>query len=118
MPFARVLIGGANLTSEKKVELASAISGVLASVIGKPESYCAVNVECSDGLVFGGSADPAAIVNVESIGFGSRDAIKGEVCEQISSAISSAAGVDEGRIYVNFSSFSHDSWGMGGNMFG
>ena len=65
MPFARCVFSG---DSSVKDTLAINISSVVAKSLGKPEDYMVVEVSYSDSLYFGGSKDPSAMIQIESIG--------------------------------------------------
>jgi len=110
MPFVKIVHSG---DASKNGELAALISKVAASSLGKPEQYVCVDVTSNSNLLFGGSSEPAAMIQVQSIG-GSC----GKVCSNLTTAISQCLGIDQGRIFVNFQSFSASEWAMNGTTFG
>lgn len=110
MPFVRCVYSGSKNLAH---DLGRALSTATASATSRPEEYVCIDVVHSETLFFGGSDSPAAMVQVEAIG-----AIAPKVCEELTNVISSVCGIDKSRIFVNFSSFSANQWGMGGTMFG
>jgi phenylpyruvate tautomerase len=112
MPFARVTVGSSSTMDAKT--LAQAVSTAVAGALGKPEQYMVVAVETPAVLLFGGTDEPAAMVNVESIG-GS--------CSKVAAAITKALvdaglGIVASRVYVNFTGFTASEWAMAGSTFG
>lgn len=65
MPFIRCVFSG---DPSLKLKLMASLSKALATSMGKPEAVVMCHVEHSSSLMFGGSVDPAAMINVESIG--------------------------------------------------
>ena len=110
MPFVKIVHSG---DASKNGEVAATISKVAATSLGNPEDYVCVDGTSNSNLLFGSTNDPAAMVNVQSIG-GSC----GKVCSNLTTAISQILGIDPSRIFVNFQSFSAAEWGMNGSTFG
>lgn len=110
MPFVHVTFSG---SADCRAELAKALSKAAASALGKPESYVMVNVLHSDSLLFGGSSEPAAMVQVSSIG-GSCS----KVCGPLTDVVATVAKVPKERVFVNFRDVPRSEWAMQGNTFG
>lgn len=109
MPFAHCIYSG---PYQDKARIGDAIGAAISRGLKKPIEYVCVNVTHSDGLTFGGSAAPCAMIHVQSIG-GSLSSVCGPITEQLSMI----AGIDSDRIFVNFESFEGKNWAMGGNTF-
>ena len=109
MPFVRCVFSG---EQEKQEELARNLSTAVAASLNKPEKYVCIEVIHSPTLLFGGSKDPAAMVQVSSVG-GSLAAVIGPITEAVGKA-----GVPSPRIFVNFQVYTGANWGMDGNSFG
>lgn len=61
MPFVRC-VHSSGSGSAADAAIAAALSRAVASALGKPEAYVCVHVERPDALLFGGTAEPAAMV--------------------------------------------------------
>lgn len=109
MPYVRCVYSG---DPEKQEELARSLSAAVASALSKPEMYVCVEVIHSSNLLFGGSKDPAAMIEVSSVG-GSITAVIGPVTEAVSKA-----NVSPQRVFVNFQVYTGANWGMNGSTFG
>ena len=65
MPFIRCVFSG---DASSKLRVMASLSKAIASSMGKPEAVVMCHVEHSDSLMFGGSVEPASMIQVESIG--------------------------------------------------
>ena len=110
MPFIRCVYSGNN---DVKDAIGIALSKAVADALGKPESYVCVDVTQSECLYFGGSKDPCAMIQIESIGGSSKEAIS-----SATTAVAEVAGIPSDRIFVTFTSIEGKNWGMAGNTFG
>ena len=109
MPYVRCVYSG---DPEKQEELARTLSAAVASALSKPEMYVCVEVIHSPNLLFGGSKDPAAMVQVSSVG-GSITSVITPITEAVSKV-----NVSPQRIFVNFQVYTGANWGMNGSTFG
>ena len=107
MPFIRCVYSGDNT---KRLELGQELSKRVASGLGKPESVTFVQVEVSDGLLFGGSNAPCAMVHIEAIG----EYTLGSFVGQISAAIEAVTGIPNSRIFLTFTTVAAEEWGFQG----
>ena len=107
MPFIRCVYSG---DASVKSALMQELSKSVANGLSKPEAVTFVQVECSEGLLFGGSSDPCAMVHVEAIG----DYTLGSFVELISSAVESITGIPSSRIFLTFKSVAAEEWGFRG----
>lgn len=83
-----------------KMEIMKAISKSIAKHTGKPEAYVAVSITDKVDVIFGGTDEPCALANMNSIGaiaMTSNGAITKDVTELLE-----PFGLDAGRIYINF----------------
>ena len=110
MPYVKVVYSGDAAAAET---LASALSKAASAGLGKPETYVMVKIEHCASLLFGGSTDPAAMVQIESVG-GSLSTIIGPITD----AVVSYGGIKADRVFVNFTSYDRSFWGMNGTTFG
>ncbi|EDO37697.1 predicted protein [Nematostella vectensis] len=74
---------------------------LLAGLVGKPESYVLVCIEPGLRLMFGGTTEPAAIVNLTNIGQHDPATTKHR-SKVISNHIQKTLGVPADRMYIIF----------------
>ena len=65
MPFIRCVFSG---DPSSKLRVMASLSKAIATSMGKSESVVMCHVEHTTSLMFGGSMDPASMIQVESIG--------------------------------------------------
>jgi len=65
MPFIRCVFSG---DPAAKLRIMASLSKAIAVSMGKSEAVVMCHVEHSSSLMFGGSVDPASMIQVESIG--------------------------------------------------
>eukprot|EP00600_Ochromonadales_sp_CCMP1393_P018015 CAMPEP_0175023910 /NCGR_PEP_ID=MMETSP0005-20121125/16136_1 /TAXON_ID=420556 /ORGANISM="Ochromonas sp., Strain CCMP1393" /LENGTH=110 /DNA_ID=CAMNT_0016282329 /DNA_START=20 /DNA_END=352 /DNA_ORIENTATION=+ len=110
MPFIKVYYSG---DESLKPDICKQLSAVAAEALGKPQDYVCVLVECSDCLIFGGTFEPACMIQVNSVGKELSTCI-GPFTE----LMGKVASIPPGRVFVNFQSFERNAWGMNGSTFG
>lgn len=90
-------------------------SEVLAQELGKSERFIMVSVEPAQTMLFAGSDEPLAYMELKSIGL-PRDRTR-----QLSSALAALAqerlAIDPERIYIEFSDAERAMWGWKGGTF-
>lgn len=95
--------------------LTAAASKAVSTVTGKPEDYVMVLLQHEQTMRFGGSAKPAALLTLRSIGLPEdREA----VADAVSTAVAQSAGVPPERIYCVMEDIARTHWAMGGKTFG
>ena len=67
MPTLRILTNLA-IPEARRAEILAHASATVAAMLGKPESYVMVILEDGRDLIFGGSKDPAAYLELKSLG--------------------------------------------------
>lgn len=116
MPLLRVQLNTA-IVEQQRQELMSALSGAVAELLGKPESYVMVVVEPQVAMMMGGSTDTAAFCEVRSIG-----EISGQQAAALSARLSDLLGqhasIPAERIYTTLSGWPRAMWAQGENTFG
>jgi len=115
MPLVRVQTS-ITVDEETCSGLMAELSRVVADALGKPESYMMVVVQGGTPMLMGGGDDPAALVEVRSVG-----SISPEQAHQLAGGLSATIakiGVDARRIYTNFTGVPGAMWGMGQSTFG
>lgn len=93
------------------------LSGAVAEILGKPESYVMVVLEPETPMLFAAGAEPAAFAEVRSVGQVSADqsrSLSARICE----IMGAEAGIDSGRVFVNCAGVDGAMWGFDGRTFG
>jgi phenylpyruvate tautomerase PptA (4-oxalocrotonate tautomerase family) len=106
MPFLKCVYSG---DIEMRDDILKALSSALAEGLGKPEAVCFVQVEHSTGLMFSGSKEPCAMINIQSIGGNFEPIVR-----PITDILVSIGGVLQSRVFINFSNFEMNAWGVDG----
>jgi len=90
-------------------------SKITAEILGKPESYVMVLVKDEQTLTFAGNDKPAAFVELKSLGLPESDTAKfsSSLCDLINEQL----GIDQDRIYIEFSNAERHMWGWNGATF-
>lgn len=104
-----------NVSVADKTAFALRASAYTAKAIGKPESYVMVQLEDERTLVFAGSDQPAAYLELKSIGLPEQRTaeLSAALCELISTEL----GINGNRIYIEFSNAARHMWGWDGATF-
>ena len=106
------------LVDDIQVEpMLKACSAKLAVLLGKPESYVMTLFGRVAGMTMGGSAEPACLVEVRSVGKISSVQAR-EVSASLTGFLAAELGVPSGRIFLNFTEVPGAMWGYDGGTFG
>lgn len=116
MPLIRVQLS-VSVDGDRQSKLMTALSSTVASALGKPESYMMVVLEQQTPILLGASDDPAALVEIRSVGTISGQQAR-DLSSRVSAVISGATGVGADRIYSNFAGVPGAMWGHDGSTFG
>ena len=112
MPYLKLQ---SNIEIEDESKLIQEISQLIAGELGKPESYVMVVLEPELSLSFGGNMEPAAWVELKSIGLSGND--NNELSSVICGFLKEELGIAQERIYINFADISSSNWGWNGSTF-
>ena len=97
--------------------LLRALSGELASLLGKPESYVMTCFAPTRQLTFAGTDDPCCLAEVANIGkLAPTDTAR--VSEALCKRLAAALSVPGTRIYIRFIDVERHMWGHDGHTFG
>jgi len=117
MPLIKVETS-AQLDKAKTESLALALSKTIAKALGKPESYVQSIVEDGAAIAFAGKTDaPSAYVLVRGIG-GFSPQVNKSASKAICATLEQEAGIEPGRVYINFEDIPASDWGWNGGTFG
>ena len=104
------------LADDKKKALLASLSKIVAGTIGKPEQYVMVVISPA-AILMSGKPDPAAFVDIRSIG-GLSDDVNPRLSQQICKLLGDSLGISPDRVYLNFTDVDAGNWGWNGSTFG
>ena len=90
-------------------------SKLIAQELGKPEEYVMIALEPSVKMLFAGSSDPVAFLELKSIGLPAKKTkdLSRVLCELIENELDIA----KERVYVKFIDVQRGMWGWNGGVF-
>lgn len=90
-------------------------SSLVATELGKPESYVMVSLEPPRPMLFAGTDEPTAYLELKSIGLmeSKTKALSAALCQLISDKMNIPAE----RIYIEFADAPRSMWGWNGSTF-
>ena len=114
MPFLKIQTN-LSIDEDKKQETIKAASRLVADEIGKPERYVMVAFEPDQPMVFAGSDDPCAYLELKSIGLpeDKTKPLSAALCEFIDRQL----GIPAERVYIEFADAPRAMWGWNGSTF-
>jgi len=107
-----------NLTIEtaQKQTLLTTLSQMTAKILSKPESYVMISIQSETSMIFAGSEDPLAYVELKSLGLPEDQT--GEISTTICQTIKQQLDIDPARVYIEFNSGERHMWGWNNKTFG
>jgi phenylpyruvate tautomerase len=115
MPYLSIFTS-ARVADARQSELLAAASRTVASQLGKPEDYVMVSMAAGQRLVFAGSEEPSACLELRSIRF--PDAKRDSVCAALTDLIAEFCGIARDRIFLVMVDVDAKLWGHHGKTFG
>lgn len=100
---------------DREEELLKEASKLVASELGKPESYVMVAIEPEIKMSFGGSTEPAVFMELKSIGLPASETSK--LSKALCDFVNEKLNVNKERVYINFADISGSMWGWKGSTF-
>src|SRR5262245_52776423 len=106
-----------NLPLGKKAErsILKNASTLVSELLGKPESFVMVALQTDTPMLFAGSDDPVAFLELKSIGLSARKTK--DLCEALCQLIDGHLGILRDRVYVKFIDVKGAMWGWKGDTF-
>ena len=98
-----------NCQLNNKKELALEASKLTAQILSKPEAYVMVSIEDSQALIFAGNDQPAAYVELKSLGLPEDQT--SDLSSSLCTFINERLDIDSARIYIEFSNAERHMWG-------
>lgn len=105
----------AEIPQDRRPALLSNISGAIAEMLDKPESYVMVILETNPNMCFGGTSDPLAYVELKSLGL--PEDRTAEFSSNLCNRLEAALRIQKRRIYVEFASPPRHMFGWNGGTF-
>ncbi|HLX70639.1 MAG TPA: phenylpyruvate tautomerase MIF-related protein [Verrucomicrobiae bacterium] len=104
-----------NVPDGKRDALLKKVSRAVAQQLAKPEQYMMVSLTAGQPMVFAGTSEPAAFMDLRAIGLPS------DKTEQLAALLCDLAraelGVAKERVYINFTDVPANLWGWNGETF-
>ena len=96
-------------------ELLKKASLTVAEILGKPESYVMVSLPNPVPMLFAGSSDPLAYLELKSIGLPQNKTA--QLSESLCALVADQLGISTDRIYIEFSDAPRSLWGWNSGTF-
>lgn len=90
-------------------------SSCVAGALGKPEQYVMVVVEAGQAVMFAASDEPAAFVELRSIGL--PQARTPELSKALCGLLEECLGIPPDRVFINFADVPRALWGWNNGTF-
>ena len=114
MPYVKIQTN-TPIASEAKQPLLSKISRQVADALNKPERYVMVALAGNASMVFSGSGDPAAYIELKSIGL--PDTQTQHLSQMMCTLLHDELSIEPERIYIEFTDIPRKFWGWNGSTF-
>ncbi len=114
MPYLKIQT---NLPLSAKAErtILKASSTLVAAELEKPESFVMIAIEPDTAMLFAGTDDPVAFLELKSIGLPAKKTKK--LSAALCTLIEEHLGIARNRVYVKFIDVHHSMWGWKGDVF-
>ena len=114
MPYLKITTSK-SIDAGQTRNLLKAASKMVASELGKPEQYMMVSVESPVHMLFAGTEEPCAVLELRAIGL--PESKTGKLSELLCGLMESQTGIRKDRVYINFADVKPDMWGWNGETF-
>lgn len=114
MPLLRIQTNQP-LESAKQDTLVKQASQEVASLLGKPERYVMVSLEHNPAMLFAGSDEPLAYLELKSIGL--PESRTAELSRALCELLNRELGLAADRVYIEFADAPRSMWGWNGGTF-
>ncbi len=104
-----------NQSIDNPAELAEKASLLVSNILNKPESYVMVKVNESATLMFAGTHEPCALLELKSLGL--PEDKTAEFSQQLCEFMQQQTGVTGNRVYIEFSGPARHLWGWDNRTF-
>jgi phenylpyruvate tautomerase PptA (4-oxalocrotonate tautomerase family) len=114
MPFLKIQTNRSLSEAEAK-SLVARSSAVVAEQLGKPERYVMTSVETNPVMLFAGTDEPLAYLELKSIGL--PESMTADISQALCALVSGETGIRPDRIYIEFADAPRKMWGWDGGTF-
>lgn len=114
MPYLKIQTS-TELPAAAAKSMAARASALIAAQLGKPERYVMVSVETNPAMLYAGSNDPLAYLELKSIGLPENST--GDASRALCELVSRETGINPERIYIEFTDAARKMWGWNGSTF-
>lgn len=114
MPLLKIETNQA-VEADARSRLIAAASQQVAALLGKPERYVMVSLQENPAMLFGGSNDPLAYLELKSIGL--PESRTAELSRALAELMHSELGLPADRVYIEFADAPRSMWGWNGGTF-
>ena len=114
MPYLKIQTNQELSASDQKALLEKA-SAIASRELGKPETYVMVTLDPPRPMLFAGTDDPTAYLELKSIGLptDSTKNLSAALCNLISEELS----INKDRVYIEFANAERNMWGWNSSTF-
>ena len=114
MPLLKIQTNEA-IDLDRQKTLAGKASQQVAAMLGKPERYVMVSIEHNPAMLFGGSDEPLAYLELKSIGL--PESKTTELSRGLADLLGAELDLPSERIYIEFADAPRAMWGWNGGTF-
>jgi phenylpyruvate tautomerase PptA (4-oxalocrotonate tautomerase family) len=107
MPSVKCIYSGDS--ADLRDDILRALSSATAAAIGKPEAVVFAQASYSDGLLFGGSKEPCAFIEVEAVG-----SFFPALIQTLTDVMSAVAGIAPSRVTITYRDVHGSHWANNG----
>jgi len=93
----------------------SQASSLVASILGKPESYVMIQLNDKESMSFAGTTEPLAFCTLKSLGLSTSQTA--DLSQQLCNFLNTQCGIDTARIYIEFAAPERAMFGWDGGTF-
>ena len=108
MPFLKIQTNQP-IDEQHSADLLSSASQLVSQQLGKPENYVMVAIEPPQPMLFAGSAEPLAYLELKSIGL--PEAKTRELSQALCGLLEEKLAISPERIYIEFADAPRAMWG-------
>ena len=116
MPYLKIQTTAASNSSTASTQnFLKKTSRLVAKELSKPEDYVMVSLEPSSAMLFAGSAEPTAFLELRGIGLPVKKT--GDLSRLLCELVESELRIPKDRVYINFAVVPAELWGWNGETF-
>ena len=108
MPYLRIQTN-LSISDETRSALVSKASQLIAEGLAKPERYVMVAMEPNTAMLFAGSGDPLAYLELKSIGLPENKTVP--LSQSLCRLMQKSLSIAPDRVYIEFSNAPRQMWG-------